>query len=175
MKFDPVKGIVTALLGAYYLWYAFGDPLHNFANWNIVDDVDLIIHEAGHFVFMFFGNFIHVLGGSLMQILIPIIFAGYFFWYRREYFSGSVILFWVAQNIINVSVYMGDSVVQQLPLLGGDGVIHDWNYLLSHTGLLGFTDVLSRATYGVGVMLVIAAIVLCAKFSFKESKQAPIS
>ena len=54
MKIDPWKGITTAVLSIYYIWYMLSDPLHNFSNWNIIDDVDLIIHEAGHFIFLFF-------------------------------------------------------------------------------------------------------------------------
>ena len=37
--------------------------------------VNLIFHEAGHVIFGFFGEFIAVLGGSLNQVLIPLIAA----------------------------------------------------------------------------------------------------
>src|SRR4051812_24863367 len=36
---------------------------------------DLVFHEAGHVIFGFFGRFLTVLGGSLLQCLVPIILA----------------------------------------------------------------------------------------------------
>ena len=36
---------------------------------------DLVFHEAGHIIFSPFGRFMTVLGGSLLQFLIPVIAA----------------------------------------------------------------------------------------------------
>ena len=36
---------------------------------------DLVFHEAGHMIFAPFGRFMTVLGGSLLQCLIPVIAA----------------------------------------------------------------------------------------------------
>ncbi len=162
------KLAVTVALTGYYIYYATSDPTHTYANWNLIDGADLIIHEAGHVIFSFFGEFIHVLGGSLMQVLIPSIFVFYFF-LRREYFSASVLLFWVAQNILYVATYMGDAIVQQLPLLGGDGVMHDWTYLLTQTGFLQYTDVFSQATRILGMLIIICATILCLWFSAEKT------
>ena len=160
------KLAVAVVFTCYYIFYATGDPSHAYANWNLIDSVDLVIHEAGHTIFRIFGEFIYIFGGSLTQVLLPCIFAGYFF-VRRQYFSGSVLLFWVAQNILYVATYMGDSIRQQLPLLGGDNVIHDWNYLLTHMGLLQYTDLLSGLTRYFGFCLIVCAGVLCLFFSFE--------
>lgn len=127
----------------------------------ILDSIDLVIHEAGHPIFSIFGEFIGILGGSFFQVFVPCVFAAYFFFWRKEFISGSIVLLWVGYNIINVSVYMGDSIRQELPLLGGDGVIHDWNYLLTNTGLLKYTDILSRITHDLGVFVIIGASVSC--------------
>jgi hypothetical protein len=154
-QLDYWKLAVAVLLTWYYLSYANGDPTRTYANWNFIDSADLVIHEGGHVIFSFFGEFIHVLGGSLTQVALPCIFASYFF-LQRKYFSGSVLLFWVAQNILYVATYMGDSIAQRLPLLGGDGGIHDWNYLFTHTGLLQYT-------------VVICASLLCLWFSLDVS------
>jgi hypothetical protein len=56
-------------------------------------------------------------------------------------------------------VYAGDAIVMQLPLLGGDTVMHDWNTLLSMMGLLKYTPQVSEALYVAGIMVcTIAAI-----------------
>jgi hypothetical protein len=46
-------------------------------------------------------------------------------------------------------------VVQALPLLGGDAVIHDWNYMLSSFNALAYTHEISISFYGIGVFLMI--------------------
>ena len=162
-KLKYFKIVFSLLLGVYFLHYAY--YAKDIDNWNIIDSVDLIFHEAGHMIFIFFGEFMHVLGGSLFQIFFPIVFVLYFLIWRRELFSASILLFWVGQNIINVSVYIGDSIRQELPLLGGDGAIHDWNYLLSTTGLLKYTEVFSTITYDLGFFVVIIASVLSLYFA----------
>src|SRR6185369_6686908 len=124
---------VALAASAYFFYYA-----STASTWHFIDNVNLIVHEAGHWIFFPLGEFMHVLGGSLFQILFPVIYVGYFY-FKRDYFSASLLLFWVGTNLVNVSVYAGDAIVMQLPLLGGDGVIHDWNYLLSTTHLISHT------------------------------------
>ena len=55
----------------------------NRGNYGLMDNIDLVIHEAGHVFFSLFGKFIYTLGGSLMQLIIPLIIAGFFF--RNSY------------------------------------------------------------------------------------------
>jgi len=44
----------------------------------IVDHINLLIHEGGHGVFSVFGKFIHALGGTLMQLIIPSMFIVFY-------------------------------------------------------------------------------------------------
>ena len=43
----------------------------NRGEYGLLDNIDLVIHEAGHFFFSFFGKFIYTLGGTLMQVILP--------------------------------------------------------------------------------------------------------
>jgi hypothetical protein len=73
--------------------------------------------------------------GSGLQMFIPLVCSIYF--YRRgEVLSAFLLLFWLAQNIVNISVYIRDAIPMQLELIGGDSSIHDWNYILEELGLL---------------------------------------
>src|SRR5581483_9009640 len=99
---------------------------------------------AGHWIFAPFGEFIGILGGSLNQVLIPAVFVGYF-WWRDQKWEASVVLFWLGVNFLEVAHYAADAVVMQLPLLGGDGVIHDWHYLLATTNTLAYTKEIAGA------------------------------
>ena len=125
--------------------------------WIFLDNLNLLIHEAGHLIFLPFGRFMNMLGGSLFQILFPCIFLLYFI-KRKEYFSASFIIFWIADNIINVSVYMRDAQVMQLLLLGGDNSIHDWNWLFSSMGVLSRTQQIGTTFFALGAICLVLSI-----------------
>jgi hypothetical protein len=99
---------------------------------SIIDGANLIFHEAGHILFLPFGEFLHSLGGSLTQVIIPALCAVHFL--RQEQIASAyVATFWTGQNLTNVAIYVADAKSMNLPLMGGD---HDWNYLLERLGLL---------------------------------------
>ena len=75
---------------------------------------------------------------------------------------------WVVQNLINVSVYAGDSIAMQLPLLGGDSVIHDWNYLLTTMGILQDTPIVASTMYNLGFLVILIGIALACYFTWIE-------
>ena len=162
LNYSRIIGII--ITGFYFLFCA----LHP-GDWHFIDNVDLVIHEAGHWIFIFFGEFIRILGGSLNQVLIPTVFAAYFF-LKRDFYSGSLVSLWVGYNIVNVSVYMGDAVRMSLPLLGGDNVIHDWNYILGHLGLLSHTGFLSGLTYALGIFIILGATAWGVRESFCNNR-----
>lgn len=136
-------------LACVYVIYHFTSTLK--AEWHFIDNVDLIIHEAGHMVFMPFGQFIMVLGGSLLQVLVPIMFFVYF--YRaKQHFSQAVMLLWIAVNLFYIGLYASDAIKMELPLLGGDGVAHDWNYLLMESKLIAQTKLVSDIIYFAGLV-----------------------
>jgi len=159
MTKTPLKLGVTAVAGLYFLWCAY-DP----SQWHLIDGVNLLIHEAGHVVFRPFGEFMMIAGGSLFQIIMPGLFVGYFI-YQQQFFSAALVLFWVGESVLNVSVYAADSVAMQLPLLGGPDTIHDWNYLLSNLNLLGQTAPIAGAIRLFGTALIILAVCGGIKFA----------
>ena len=160
---------LAILVGAYFLWAA-AHPDH----WRLIDGVNLVIHEAGHLFFRPLGEVMMIAGGSLLQVIVPIVFAGYFY-YNQNHFSCALILFWLGESLLNVSVYAADSVMMQLPLLGGDNSIHDWNYLLDHFGLLRQTEKIAFAIRALGTLTIISglvwAILTTLRSSDKRSKQ----
>lgn len=121
------------LIGGYLISCATTPNTFHF-----IDYTNLIFHEAGHWLFMPFGEFMTFAGGSINQVLIPLIVAGYFFG-RGQIISAALSLMWAGQSFINVSVYAGDALRMQLPLLGGDSSVHDWNWMLIYLGQLRHT------------------------------------
>jgi hypothetical protein len=131
----------------------------NRGEYSWIDNADLVIHEAGHFFFTFFGKFIYTAGGTLMQIILPSLIAWYFF--RNEYRTGTQFsLFWLGQNFINISVYAADARAQSLPLLGGNNVYHDWHYLLGELNILSLDTEVGYFFFGIAIIVFIIALLL---------------
>lgn len=124
-------------------------------DYSLMDSVDLPIHETGHLVFAPFGELVQVMGGSLFQLIVPCVFAGYFL-RRKDRHGASCVLWWVAQNCWNISVYVRDARTQELPLVGGGE--HDWAYLLGRFGWLPHDQGIGRGIWWAGVLLYLVAI-----------------
>jgi hypothetical protein len=122
---------------------------------SLLDNLDLPIHETGHLVFRPFGDFMQFLGGTLFQLIMPAAFVVYFM-RRRDRHAASVALWWIAQNLWNISVYIRDARAQELPLVGGGE--HDWAYLLGHLGKLKQDQAIGHAVWKVGVVIYLIAI-----------------
>ncbi len=121
-------------------------------NYGLIDNADLVMHEAGHFFFMLFGKFIYTLGGTLMQIILPSIIVWYFL--RNYYRTGvQISLLWLGQNFINISVYAADARAKKLPLLGGNHVYHDWNYLLGQLNILDYDTEVGYLFFGTAALI----------------------
>jgi hypothetical protein len=121
----------------------------------LLDNLDLAMHETGHLVFAPFGEFMTVLGGTLLQLMVPAVFVASF-WRRGDRFAALVTLWWVAQNCWNIARYIADAQAQVLPLVGGGE--HDWTYLLDALGLLPQDRVIASTVRGVGALLFVIAV-----------------
>lgn len=164
--------LAAAIAVAIYFFTIAYDPAMD-GIWNFLNLVDLPIHETGHLIFRLFGEFMMVAGGSLFQVLVPAAFVGYFL-KRREFYSASMVLFWVGQSILNVWVYADDAVRMQLVLTSGmtgsEGSFHDWNYILSSLGLLDQHSIVSGLLRFAGTLTILAAAGAAVYLSFEENR-----
>ena len=62
----------------------------------------------------------------------------------------------------HVAIYVADAAAMSLPLHGGPGVIHDWNYLLRWANLVEWAPALGQAVGGLGLLLILGALGLLA-------------
>ena len=132
-------------------------------NHSIMHLIDLVFHEAGHVIFSLFGNFMGVLGGSLMQLLVPTVAAAALLLRHRDPFGASVALWWLGQSLMDLAPYIYDARVQNLQLLGGGTGrdrpgSHDWHNLLGRMGLLEADHALAWLVDATGVLLMLAAL-----------------
>jgi hypothetical protein len=135
--------------------------------------IDLVFHEAGHVIFGLFGRFPGILGGSLNQVLIPAVCTGYFLWHRQPA-AAAVTLFWVGESVTDVAIYVADGRDMALPLLA-DGLIHDWNWILSELSLRNHAVALGRVVFGLGLSTLAAAIALLATDLWRALRMTPVT
>jgi hypothetical protein len=125
--------------------------------------VNLAFHEAGHVIFGFFGRFLMSLGGTLGQVLMPCVCLFVLLLKTRDAFGAAVALWWVGQNLMDIAPYINDARARQLMLLGGvtgrDAAYgyHDWEFILSETGLLHYDRTLAYMANGLGMILMLAS------------------
>ena len=152
---------------AYYGWFYIGlQVFRSQTRGSIVDYIlsmaNLVFHEAGHIILIPLGDFMSTLGGSLFQVLIPLVFLVAFL-KKADAFAAAVMLWWTGQNLIDLAPYIADARAQQLLLLGGvtgrdQPGYHDWNNLLTRLDSLPYDETLAGFADGLGNLLIVTAL-----------------
>jgi hypothetical protein len=125
--------------------------------------VCLPFHEAGHIIFSPFGDLMMSFGGSLTQVLVPVICGIAFLTTSRNPFGAAVMCWWAGQNLMDVAVYVNDARSLSLTLIGGhtgaevEG--HDWERILTLTNMLWRDHQIAWALHWMGAATMIAALV----------------
>lgn len=108
----------------------------------IVSSLNIFFHEAGHWIFSFFGRFVMVLGGTLSELIVPLLFVGYFSFHKK--IPGQIFSWWwLSTALYSVSTCVADARARELYIIGGQGG-HDWAYMLETVGLLELDILFSR-------------------------------
>lgn len=118
------------------------------------------IHEFGHILFRPFGEFMHLLGGSLFQVTLPLVFGGVFLVKNRDPFAAAVMLWWSAVAVMDVAPYIYDAQAPQHVLLTGrtgDTGAHDFIDVLGDLGLLARAQAVGYVVHRIGVAMLIAS------------------
>lgn len=152
----------AVMLAAFVLWGGYfitaGVSSEKIGS-SFLHNVNLPFHEFGHLLFMPLGNFMMILGGSLFQVLLPLILLCVFVFKQRDTFAGSIMLWWCGQNFIDVSPYIADAQYRSLPLVGGGGEeSHDWGNLLTMMDALDSTQAVANFSFAIGTLLIILAL-----------------
>lgn len=155
--------IGLVLLVCAYFWYY----VKTYTDGHFIDAVNLIFHEAGHTIIFFLGDLVQASAGSLFQIALPLCIAIYFFRTNQK-MAGALCLLWVGQNMLNVSIYAGDALAMNLELLGGENVMHDWNYILSSLDVLRYAPNIAHFLYQIGFITIATGTILSLYYSLKE-------
>lgn len=131
----------------------------------------LIFHEAGHVLFMPFGEFMMVLGGSLFQLMVPAFFAAYFA-RRRDWYATAFASLYLAASCAGVAIYIADARAGDLPLLGGERSNHDWTFLLIEMGMLDADTTIGWYVMRVGELIFWTALAAGGWFAWNHRPAA---
>ncbi len=132
------RGAMIAWIVFYlgFMAYAFSE----YGSFLFIDNANLIVHEGGHLLFGWSGPTLGLWGGTLLQWLVPLLLAGWFFW-QRQLAGFAFALFFFFENWLYTATYMADAQTVSLPLVTvGDPEFaeHDWNAIFTSLGVLAY-------------------------------------
>lgn len=133
----------VAFLG--YAWSMHGGYL-------FIDSANLVVHEGGHLLFAWFGRTLCLWGGTILQWLVPLLLAAYFF-SQRQTTAFAFCLFFFFENWLYTATYMADARAMQLPLVTtGDPEFaeHDWHAIFSSLGVLQYDTAIAAVVRFLG-------------------------
>jgi len=162
---DPIVVYGRAALLAAIVFYGVKLALMDIPSWEMSSSLIHLpmvpIHEFGHVVFRPFGEFMTLLGGSLFQAVLPLIFGGIFLVKNRDPFAASVMLWWSAVAVMDIAPYIYDARAPQHILLTGrtgDSGAHDFIDTLGDLGLLNQAQPIGRGAHAFGVLTMLVAL-----------------
>lgn len=162
---DPAFVYARAALLALIAFYGVKLALMDVPSWEMASSLIHLpmvpIHEFGHILFRPFGEFMTLLGGSLFQVLLPLVFGGVFLVKNRDPFAASVMLWWAAVAVMDVAPYIYDAWAPQHVLLTGrtgDTGSHDFIDTLDDLGLLHKARPIGRGVHAFGLVAMLLAL-----------------
>jgi hypothetical protein len=143
-------GVVLALY-LLFLLYAWRDD----SGFLFLDYANLIIHEAGHPFFSYFGHTLMILGGTLGELIVPLLCASFFFFHRQTY-GLAFSIFWFFENFLYIGTYMSDARTLILPIVNSDE--SDWTILFDQWGVLLYDQKIGHLTRQLGWLGMLAVV-----------------
>jgi hypothetical protein len=134
---EPVHRAALGIACAFYFLFLY-QAARGTGALLMIDLVFIPIHEGGHLLFRFFGEYLAVAGGTILQLAVPLMLATFFI-VHRQILGTTFCVFFFFEQFLPIATYMADARAQELPLLtvgDGDYVIHDWAYLFGKFGVL---------------------------------------
>ncbi|HEX6214946.1 MAG TPA: hypothetical protein VFZ38_09020 [Vicinamibacterales bacterium] len=171
----PTRWARIALVAGlvYWTWQFAFTPLGQDAMDAFIHLPNLVFHEAGHLIFSPLGQFMTVLGGSLMQVLIPIV-AAIAFIRQEQTFGAAICVWWAGQNLVDLAPYIADARALQLVLLGGrtgaevEG--HDWEFILTRLRLVHRDQAIGRVAHAAGMLTMIVSLAFAVRSIVRKSE-----
>ncbi len=169
------RGAVLAWLVFYVLFLIYAFNMHG--GFLFIDSANLVVHEGGHMLFGWFGPTLGLWGGTILQWLVPLMLAAYFF-RERQPAAFVFCMFFFFENWLYTATYMADARAMALPLVTtGDPehVEHDWNTIFASLGLLPYDTIIAAIIRLMGWCGMLASVMWLAakmKMNMKVERRA---
>ena len=163
-SWDPVSryaGISWLLAYSLFLLHALRDT----SGFLFPDFVNLMIHEAGHLLFSWGGYTLMLLGGTLGELLAPLLCVLYFC-LQGKTFGFAFSAFWFFENFLYIGTYMKDARAGALPLVNSE--IGDWTLLFGQWNLLPLDLKISQFTRDLGWLGMAVTIAFLAHRTYRD-------
>jgi hypothetical protein len=174
-KVDALHVYARAALLAVLVAYGLKLAAMDIPSWEMASSLIHLpmvpIHEFGHVLFRLFGEFLHLLGGSLFQAGLPLAFGAIFLVRNRDPFAAAVMLWWSAVAVMDIAPYVYDAQQPQHILLTGrtgETGGHDFIDVLGDLGLLTRAQSVGYAVHRFGVVMLIASFAWAAWITWMQ-------
>src|SRR5258706_9835947 len=103
---EPVSRRVLAGWLVFYI-VLVGDAIFHGTLLEWFDLVFVPIHEGGHLLFRFFGEWMTVVGGTFLQLFVPVALSVYFI-FKRQLLGTTFCAFFFFEQFLPIGIYMAD-------------------------------------------------------------------
>jgi hypothetical protein len=161
---------VTAWLAFFVVFMFYAWSMHG--GFLFIDSANLVVHEGGHLLFRWFGATLCLWGGTILQWLVPLLLAAYFF-HERQPAAFVFCLFFFFENWLYTATYMADARAMELPLVttgDPDYVEHDWNTIFTSLGMLPYDTQIAAIVRFLGWIGMLGSVAWLATRARKSSK-----
>jgi hypothetical protein len=173
MPDEPWQPVSRPALGAWLVFYV-GFLIYAFrahGGFLFIDFANLVVHEGGHNLFMWFGPTLQLWGGTLLQWMVPFLLAAYFCFHRQT--TGFVFsLFFFFENWLYTATYMADARAQVLPLVttgNAEFAEHDFFRIFSDLGVLNYDTTIAAVVRLAGWCGMVTIVIWLARQKTGES------
>jgi hypothetical protein len=122
----------------------------------VIDWTNLAFHEFGHPFFGMVSERLGVYGGTIFQLVFPVVVMVTFY-RQREIGSFALGIWWIGENLLNIGWYMRDAVARLLPTTSGE---NDWEIIFTRWDVLKHDLQIGGFVRLIGWTLMLAAIAL---------------
>ncbi|MGH9546680.1 MAG: hypothetical protein ACRD23_15855 [Terriglobales bacterium] len=153
------RSSVAAWLVFYVVFLIYAFSKHG--SFLFIDLANLVVHEGGHLLFGWFGPTLGLWGGTILQWLVPLLLAAYFF-SQRQATAFAFCSFFFFENWLYTATYMADARAMLLPLVtagDSDYIEHDWHTIFSSLGVLQYDMKIAAVVSFLGWCGMIATVV----------------
>ena len=162
-RVDPVvfwgRAFLFIIFVIWGLWFIATNGSWQDIGSSFLHNINLAFHEFGHVLFSPFGRFMGILGGSLFQVMMPLIVMVAFI-RQGDNFEAAIMLWWAGQNFIDISPYISDGQYRGLPLILGMGEdSHDWGNLLTMMNAVESAYTYGKISFYTGSIIILISLV----------------